>query len=233
MYLSIVLELKKSCHPEKVSLLQGFFKTGKGGYAEGDKFLGVVVPDQRRIAKAYRTASLKVIKRLLGSIYHEHRLTGLLILVYKYQVADEKEKKVIYNFYLKNTKSINNWDLVDVTCPPIVGDYLFSRPSERKILYRLVRSKNLWERRIAVLATFVFIRHGDFKDILKLSKWLLSDKHDLIHKAVGWMLREVGKKNQRVLTEFLKNNISKMPRTILRYAVEKYAPAERAKIMSK
>ncbi len=233
MYSKIVSELKKSSRPEKVKVLQGFFKTGKGEYGEGDRFLGIVVPDQRRVAKIYREADFKVIKKLLGSSYHEHRLTGLLILAYKYQLADEKGKRGVYNFYLKNTKAINNWDLVDVTCPGIVGDYLFSHPKEKKILYRLVKSKNLWERRIAVLATFVFIRHGDFEDILVISKLLLRDKHDLIHKAVGWMLREVGKKSRLALVKFINENALVMPRTTLRYAIEKFSPAERAKIMIK
>jgi len=233
MYSRIISELKKSSHPEKIKVLQGFFKTGNGEYGEGDRFLGVVVPDQRRIAKAYHEVDFKVIKKLLGSSYHEHRLTGLLILVYKYQLADEKNKRDVYNFYLKNTKAINNWDLVDVTCPGIVGDYLYNHQKEKKILYRLVKSKNLWERRIAVLATFVFIRRGDFKDILAISKLLLRDKHDLIHKAVGWMLREVGKKNRAVLVKFINENVLVMPRTTLRYAIEKFSPTERAKFMIK
>ena len=213
-------DLKKISNPEQIKKLQRFFKTGKGEYGEGDIFLGIKVPDQRKISKNYEWLSLEEIGELLNSKIHEHRLTALFILIKKYEKADAQEKKKIFDFYLKQTKNINNWDLVDISAHKIVGDYLIGKP--RKILYKLAKSKNLWERRIAIITTFAFIRNNDFNDTLKISKILIKDEQDLIHKAVGWMLREVGKRNQEAEEEFLKKHCTEMPRVMLRYSVEKF-----------
>ncbi|MFH1325967.1 MAG: DNA alkylation repair protein [Candidatus Falkowbacteria bacterium] len=213
-------DLQKFANKEKVKILQRFFKTGKGQYSEGDIFLGIVVLEQRKIAKKYSELTLTDIQKLLNSKVHEHRLTSLFILIDKYQRADQKNRKKIFNFYLSNTKQINNWDLVDLSAPNIIGDYLLEK--DRKILYKLARSKNLWEKRIAIISTFKFIRDNQFTDTLKISELLLTDKHDLIHKAVGWMLREVGKRDQQLLEKFLDKHLRQMPRTMLRYAIEKF-----------
>ena len=222
-------ELKKLAKPKKAKLLQGFFKTGKGEYGEGDVFLGIYVPIQREVAKNFKDISLKEIQQLVNSKIHEHRLVGLFILIDQYKRTDDKKK--YYEFYLKNTNRINNWDLVDLSAPNIVGDYLFDK--NRKILYKLAKSKLLWERRIAVLATFSFIKNNEFDDLLKLSKMLLEDKQDLMHKAVGWMLREIGKRDQVVEERFLKRYYKKMPRTMLRYAIEKFDDKKRKFYMTK
>ena len=213
-------ELKELSDPKQAKILQGFFKTGKGEYGEGDMFLGVKVPIQRKVVTSFRGLPQKDIEKLLNSKIHEYRMTVLLILIDQYEKANESEKKIIFNFYLKNSKSINNWDLVDISAPKIVGDYLMRKP--RTVLYKFARSRNLWQRRIAIISTFTFIRNNDFDDTLKISKMFLSDEHDLIHKAVGWMLREVGKRDQRIEEEFLKKHYSKMPRVMLRYAIEKF-----------
>lgn len=212
-------DLQKLANSEKAKILQRFFKTGKGGYGEGDVFLGVMVPEQRKVAKKYKDLTLKEIQQLLNSKIHEHRLTSLFILVDKYKKADEKTKKKIFDFYLKNKNNINNWDLIDLSAPNIIGDYLLDKP--RDILYKLAKSKSLWERRISILSTAAFIRNGQFDDTLRISEILINDKHDLIHKGVGWMLREVGKRNQAIEERFLKKYYKKMPRTMLRYAIEK------------
>ena len=192
-------EVRKHAKKERAEASQWFFKTGKGQYGEGDKFLGLTMGEQRTIAKQFCALSYIDIKKLLHDPYHEYRMIGLLILVYRFEKADGKEKKKIYNFYLRNRKGINNWDLVDVTTPKVVGKYLLEQPaSERKFLYAYATSKSLWERRIAVLATFPFIDRGKFDDTLKISKILLGDAEDLIHKAVGWALREIGKKNKKL-----------------------------------
>jgi 3-methyladenine DNA glycosylase AlkD len=218
-------DLARLKNPEKAKVLSGFFKTGKGEYGEGDKFLGIIVPDQRKIAKKYTDIGLTDTQKLLSSKIHEHRLTALFILIGKYKKANETEKKKIFNFYLKNTRNINNWDLVDLSAPNIVGDYLLEK--NREILYHLSRSTNLWEKRIAILATLAFIRNNDFKDTLEISKVLLRDKHDLIHKAVGWMLREIGKRDLKTEEEFLKKHYKIMPRTMLRYAIERFPEEKR------
>lgn len=215
-------ELKKKANKNKAELLARFFKTGKGEYGEGDIFWGINVPTQREIAKKFIDLSLSEIQKLLKNPVHECRLTALLILVYKYEKADDKTKGRVYNFYLKNTKHINNWDLVDVSCHKIIGAYLYDK--DRSILYKFAKSKNLWEKRIAIISTFNFIAKNDFKDSVKIGEMLLNDKHDLIHKAVGWMLREVGKRDEKVLHDFLKKNVKKMPRTALRYSIERLAP---------
>lgn len=221
----IKLDLTALGNPEKAQKLSGFFKTGKGQYGEGDVFLGIPVPAQRKVAKKYRDLPLSELQELLNSRIHEHRLTALLILIAQYQAADQTKKDDIYRFYLTNTNNINNWDLVDISAPKIVGDYLVDR--DTVILYKLANSTNLWERRIAILSTFTFIRNNEFTDALRISELLVHDEHDLIHKAVGWMLREIGKRDQAVEERFLQKYCRQMPRTMLRYAVEKFDKKKR------
>jgi len=218
-------DLLQLSNPEKAKNLSRYFQTGKGQYGEGDVFLGIPVPEQRRIAKRYLNLPLDDIQELLSSEIHEHRLTALLILVSKYGKADNPGKEEIFNFYLKNTENINNWDLVDLTAPKIVGDYLFNK--DASILFKLAKSNNLWERRIAVLSTFKFIDNNNFEDALSIAKLLLHDKHDLIHKAVGWMLREIGKRDQEIEEQFLSKHHMQMSRTMLRYAIEKFEENKR------
>jgi len=224
-------EYQKLAEPKQAKILSGFFKTAPGQYGEGDVFLGIKVPVQREAIKKYLDLSFADLQELLNSKIHEHRLSALFILVKKFEKADDKLRGKIYNFYLKNSKKINNWDLVDLSAPNIVGRHLLDKNPE--ILYDLAASKNLWERRIAILATFAFLREKDFKDILRLAEILLNDKHDLIHKAVGWMLREAGKRDINILRKFLDKNFQKMPRTMLRYAIEKLPEAERKKYLTK
>jgi len=226
-------ELQKLANSEKAKDLSRFFKTGKGQYGEGDIFLGVSVPDQRKTARKYPNLSLDEIQELLSSKVHEHRLTSLFILINKYQKSDDKNKKKMFDFYLKNTKNINNWDLVDSSSSYIVGDYLLNKAEKRTILYKLAESKNLWERRIAVISTFAFIKNNEFEDALKIAEILLNDEYDLIHKAVGWMLREIGNRNQAEEENFLKKHYKKMPRTMLRYAVEKFQKNKKEFYMKK
>lgn len=218
-------EIKKHSNPDKAKFLQRFFKTGKGEYAEGDVFLGIVVPVQRQIAKKYKELSFIELKVLITSKYHEERLIALLILVERFKKADENEKEIIVKFYLDNQKGINNWDLVDLSAPKILGQYLIDK--DRKILFRFAKSNDMWEKRIAVLSTFAFIRNNDFDDALKIYEILVNDKHDLIHKAVGWMLRELGKIDLKEEEEFLKKHYKTMPRTMLRYAIEKFPERKR------
>jgi 3-methyladenine DNA glycosylase AlkD len=213
----------------KARLLQGFFKTGPGEYGEGDRFLGVMVPYIRSVAKEYQDAPLPEVRKLLRSPWHEARLLALLILVRKFEGGNEALRKTIYTLYLKSIRSVNNWDLVDLTAPKIVGPFLEKR--FRKPLYRMVRSDDLWERRIAILATFHFIRQDDFEDALQLAEALLDDEEDLMHKAVGWMLREVGKRDEAVLKGFLRKHYRHMPRTMLRYAIERFPEGERQKYL--
>jgi len=218
-------ELEGLADSEQAKNLQRFFKTGKGEYGEGDIFLGIKVPKQREIAKKYFGLELKSVKKLVHSRIHEHRLISLLILINKYKSSDKKGKKEIYDFYITNLEYVNNWDLVDVTTPNIVGEYL--RGKKHDLLFSLSKSVNLWKRRVSVLATFAFIHDKDFADALKIAQALLADKHDLIHKAVGWMLREVGKRDKQTLINFLDEHATKMPRTMLRYAIEKFSVEER------
>ena len=218
-------------NPGKAKILSRFFKTGKGEYGEGDIFLGLTVPQQRQVAKKYTHLTIKELQKLLSSKIHEYRMVALFILMEKYKKAEGKEKEEIFHFYLSNTKNINNWDLVDLSAPNIVGDFLLD--SDKKILYQLAKSKNLWERRIAILATYAFIKNGQFEDTLKISEILLKDTHDLIHKAVGWMLREVGKKDQEVEEKFLEKCCQQIPRTMLRYAVEKFSEEKRKFYLNK
>jgi 3-methyladenine DNA glycosylase AlkD len=223
-------ELQHLKNPSKAALLQRFFKTGKGEYGEGDFFLGIVMPQQRMIVKKYAALPLSDVKQLLASKVHEHRMVALLILVQQFQKGDDKRRKEIFNFYLDNASRINNWDLVDLSAPNIVGTFLLDK--KRTILSKLARSKNLWERRIAVLATAAFIRNKEYQDTLAIAHLLLHDRHDLIHKACGWMLREVGKRDRRVLEDFLKEHAKTMPRTMLRYAIEKFDEKKRKAYLS-
>lgn len=209
--------------------LQGFFKTGAGQYGEGDIFLGIRVPAVRKLAEEYRNLPLEEAVLLLKSPFHEERLFALILFVNAFTKGDETIQKKIYDLYLANTDCINNWDLVDVSAPKIVGAYLFTK--SRKMLYRLVKSKSLWERRVAVLATFHFIKYKQFDDALKIAELLLNDKEDLIHKAVGWMLREVGKRDIERAQSFLKAHCRTMPRTMLRYAIERFTPSQRKKFL--
>jgi len=217
-------DLRKASNPEKAKLLQRFFKTGKGEYGEGDIFIGVVVPETRKVAVKHKYLGLKDIESLLKSKIHEERLCALLLLVHNYQKHKEKRTE-IFNFYLKNTKYINNWDLVDLSAHQIVGHFLFDK--NKSIIYKLASSSNLWEKRISIISTFYFIKMGQFSDSLRLAEILLNDKHDLIHKAVGWMLREIGKKDLETLECFLKFHYKSMPRTMLRYAIEKFPEKQR------
>ncbi len=226
--ISLKNDLKKLANPEKKKVLQSFFKTGPGEYAEGDIFLGVTVPKSRSISLKYKDLSLPNTKQLLYSKIHEERLVAILILVYQFETGDEKTKKDIFNFYLKHTKQINNWDLVDLSADKIVGAYLYQTKQETSTLLKLAHSKNLWERRIAILSTFHFIKQNQPKETLKIAEILLNDKHDLIHKAVGWMLREVGKRCSQVEEEkFLKKHLKQIPRTTLRYAIERFPEEKR------
>jgi len=209
--------LEKLANKEKAVILQRFFKTRKGEYGYGDLFLGITVPEQRRIAKRYSHLSLDDLQNLLSSKIHEYRLVALMILIEKYKKEDKKE---IINFYLRNTKNINNWDLVDLSSHKILGDYLLNK--DKNLLYNLAKSNDLWEKRISIISTACFIKNNKFEDTLRISEILLNDKHDLIHKAVGWMLREVGKRNLKIEEDFLKKYYKKMPRTMLRYAIEKF-----------
>ncbi len=225
----LIKELEELANETQAQILQRFFKTGEGEYGEGDVFLGIKVPEQRKVARKYLGLNFPKIQELLDSKIHEHRLVGILILVDKYKKANEETKGDIFNFYLKNTKNINNWDLVDLSAHKIVGDFLFDKKKTK--LYELANSKNLWEKRIAIIATLNFIRKEEFTDTLRISEILLNDSHDLIHKAVGWMLREVGKKNQEVEEDFLKQHYKKMPRTMLRYAIERFPEEMRQKYL--
>lgn len=213
-------ELHSIAIPEIAEHSKKFFKTGKGEYGENDRFLGIRVPEQRRIARKYKSLPLNEVEHLIQSEYHEERLTALFILMNKYPKATENEKKRIYEFYLSNLRGVNNWDLIDSSAPKIVGAYLLNK--SRDILFDLAKSSDVWERRISIMASFYFIKNDDFEDTFILARLLLKDEHDLIHKAVGWMLREIGNKDRIRLEEFLKPRYREMPRTMLKYATEKF-----------
>jgi 3-methyladenine DNA glycosylase AlkD len=225
MLQDLLNDLNKLKNPQKAPFLQRFFKTGKGQYGEGDVFLGLVVPQERLLAKKYCDLSYFDLQQLFDSRVHEQRLIALFILISQYQRAKELERKKIITFYLRNTQRINNWDLVDLSAPNILGNYLLDK--DPTILLNLARSNSLWEKRIAVLSTLSFIRKDRFDLILQISEILLNDKHDLIHNAVGWMLREVGKRNRKVEEAFLNQYSAQMPRTMLRYAIEKFDEEKR------
>ncbi len=229
MLLDLIKDLQRLASPEKAKVLQRFFKTGPGEYGEEDIFLGITVPEQRQIAKKYIGLNLNKIQELLKSKVHEHRLVALLILVEKFKKSDDREKANIFNFYMRNIKYVNNWDLVDLTAPNIVGEFLNDK--KKDILYKLAESNSLWEKRVSIIATFAFIRNNEFDDALRISKILIKDYHDLIHKDVGWMLREIGKRNKEILEEFLNKHSKEMPRTMLRYAIEKFPDGLRRKYL--
>ena len=224
--------LRQEADKEKAVFLQGFFKTGPGEYGEGDVFLGVIVPKQRRIAKEFADLSFTDLAKLMRSKFHEERLVALFILVKRYQKAKtDKDKQQVFDFYLRHKKGVNNWDLVDGSASYIVGAHLMS--GSKKLLYELAVSKKLWDRRIAIIATHYFIRHDHFSDTLKLAKILLHDKEDLMHKAVGWMLREVGKRDVAQEEAFLEKHCTHMPRTMLRYAIEHFSKTKRQRYMKR
>jgi 3-methyladenine DNA glycosylase AlkD len=218
-------ELRSFADKERARNLQWFFKTGPGEYGAGDLFLGLRVPDVRLVARRFSSLPLEEVLNLLRSPLHEERLLSLFILVRRYEKGDETLRSRIYSLYMKEVRHINNWDLVDCSAPHIVGNHLMAR--SRKPLYRMARSRSLWKRRIAILATFFFIRRHDFPDALAIADILLQDSEDLIHKAVGWMLREVGNRNRALEESFLCERHAQMPRTMLRYAIEKFPEPDR------
>lgn len=224
-------ELQNIADAEKAVILARFFKTGRGEYGEGDIFIGVKVPEQRKVAHSFRDLALPELKTLLKDPIHECRMTALMILVDKYAKADAAARDGIFSFYLENTRYINNWDLVDLSCEKIVGRHLYSMGGDRKILYDLAARDYLWDQRIAVISTYWFIKNREFDDTLRLCELFLNHRHDLIHKATGWMLREAGKRNINVLRGFLDMHAAIMPRTMLRYAIEKLDEPERKKYM--
>jgi len=222
-------KLRSMADPEKAKVLQRFFKTGPGEYGEGDVFLGIQVPLLRKFARENRDLDEPSLQVLLRSSVHEERMLSLLIFIQKYVRGTEEERKKIYDFYLVNTSFINNWDLVDLSAEHVVGHFLMK--GSRRPLYQLAKSKSLWERRIAILATFHFIKQHEFSDALKIAASLLSDKEDLIQKAVGWMLREVGKRDLDAEEQFLMKNYQRMPRTMLRYAIERFPEEKRKRFL--
>ena len=227
-YSKIIKELRGLSDDEKKTVLPRFFKTGKGEYGEGDRFLGVIVPNTRKVAKNHKDSPYIVIEMLLESEWHECRLCALLMLIEKYR----KEPDEAVHFYLTHTKGINNWDLVDLSAPYILGDYLKDK-TDRNVLYDLAGSSVMWERRIAVVSTLMLIRHGQFDDTIRLAKSLIDSKHDLMQKSIGWMLREVGKRDKGLLVQFIEKHKHEMPRTMLRYAIEKFPEPERREFMRK
>jgi 3-methyladenine DNA glycosylase AlkD len=234
----ILKEIESHKDPLRAKLLARYFKTGKEQYGEGDKFYGLTVPMCREISTKYKDMTLKEIEALLKNKIHEVRLIALFILMFKYKKGAQDEKEKIIKFYLKNTKYINNWDLVDLPCCHILGEYLWENKNLQgktlhKTLHKLANSKNLWEQRIAIVSTLVFVRNGDMRWTIKLAKMFLGHEHDLMHKATGWALREVGKRNPVLLMKFLDANIPKMPRTMLRYAIEKFPEQIRKEYLKK
>ena len=223
-------ELNNLADPEKAVVLQRFFKTGPGQYGEGDIFLGITVPKSREVAKKFSQLALEQVRILLHSGIHEERMVALLILVRKYAKVNDAQEQIA-KFYLENIKKINNWDLVDLTAPNILGSHLVNK--DRRLLYKLAKSPNTWERRIAIVSTLHFIKHHEFEDTLRIAGILLKDDHDLIHKAVGWMLREVGKRDVKAEENFLNKYYQAMPRTMLRYAIEKFPDAKKRRYMKK
>ncbi len=222
----IQLELRKLSKPEKIPIYKNFFKTGKGEYGEGEEFIGVTVPDTRKTAINNINTSFDELVQILKSKVHEDRMCAFLLLVYKYEKAkDEAEKKEIIDFYLEHHLSGNNWDLIDCVADKLLGKWLIDK--DKSILYQYAKSSNLWERRISIISTFYFIKNNQFDDTIKISEILLQDNHDLIHKAVGWMLREIGKRDLKTLESFLSINYKLMPRTMLRYAIEKFPEDKR------
>lgn len=224
--------LRSAADKKKVEILSRFFKTKKGEYGYGDVFIGVVVPEQRKIAKKFKDLPFKEIEKLLESKIHEERLTALIILVNQYKTGDEISRAQIFKFYLKNISRVNNWDLVDLSCRDILGEYLVFHPAEQKIIFGLAKSENIWDRRIAIVSSWAFIKRKRFDLTLRLVKMFFNDSHDLMHKASGWMLREIGKQDERILKEFLNKSASKMPRVMLRYAIERFSKKDKKKFLA-
>lgn len=216
--------------PKRAAALSRFFKTGPGEYAEGDRFFGLTMPQVRQLLRDYHDLSLSEIEQLLESPWHESRSLALALLAARYPRSTPREQTAIFRLYLRRTDRINNWDLVDISAPQVVGGHLLARP--RTVLRRLARSKSVWERRIAMVATMWFIRRDQFGDTFELARLLSDDRHDLIHKATGWMLREVGKRDERVLRRFLDQHGAELPRTALRYSLERLSPAMRKRYMA-
>lgn len=227
----VVKRLEEFKNDEYAAHHQSFFKTGRGCYGEGDVFLGLTVPKQREIASGFRNLPLEEIEKLLMSPFHECRFTALVILINFFNKGNDEDKSDAVNLYLRSTQFINNWDLVDVSAHKILGPWLENR--DRNVLYTLADSDSLWEQRISILTTMHFVRRGDFDDCLAISERLLYHRHDLIHKAVGWLLREIGKKDRAVLDDFLQKYYKTMPRTMLRYAIEKHSATERREYLGK
>lgn len=223
--------LRSVSTPERAKANEWFFKTGKGQYGYGDKFIGVSVPNQRAIVKQFRDLDLSELKILLHSPFHECRLTSLFILVHQYEQGDSKTKATLTKFYLSNLKYVNNWDLVDSSAHKILGEELINK--NREILYKLAKSESMWSRRVAIISTFTFLKDNDFKDALKLAEIYLDDDQDLMHKATGWTLREIGKKSRPTLLKFLDKHHKKMPRTALRYSIEHLSLDLKKKYMAK
>jgi len=220
-------ELYSKSNPEKAELEKRFFKTGKGEYGEGAIFLGLTSKEIKDISRKYEDIKLEFLGELIKDKIHPFRVSALRILNSKYKKS--KNKKEIIDFYLANTKNVNNWDLVDMSAYNLLGDFLIE--NKRDILYDLVKSENLWEKRIAIISTYAFIKNNDFEDTLKISEILINDTHDLIHKAVGWMLREIGNRNLEIEEKFLQKYYKQMPRTMLRYAIEKFEETKRKKYL--
>lgn len=223
-------DLRKLADKNKIPIYQNFFKTKRGQYGEGDVFIGVSVPNTRKTAKKYKDSELSIVEQLLESKIHEERLLGVLILVQKYQKTNDNK---IFLFYKKHNRKINNWDLVDLSADKIVGHFYYNNNDKINELYKLAKSNNLWEKRTSIVSTFYFIKNNNFKPTIIISELLLGDKHDLIRKAVGWMLREVGKRDKKILLQFISKNYHKMSRTTLRYAIEKFPESERNFYMEK
>ena len=228
---TITNRLQALSDAEKREIFPKFFKAGKGEYGEGDRFLGVTVPNIRAIAKLHKDVSIEEIRKLIQSEWHEVRLCALIIMVEKSKKKDEALRKELFNLYLSQTKRINNWDLVDLSCRFIIGEYLLDK--SRDILYQLAQSPLLWDNRIAIVSTYAFIRKGQLEDTYVLSDIMMHHPHDLMHKAIGWMLREAGKRDANRLYNYVMSHRADMPRTMLRYAIEKFSPAERSILMKR
>ena len=228
---TITNELQALSDAEKREIFPKFFKAGKGEYGEGDRFLGVTVPNIRAIAKLHKDISIEEIRGLIQSEWHEVRLCALIIMVEKSKKKDEALRKELFNLYLSQTERINNWDLVDLSCRFIIGEYLLDK--SRDILYQLAQSPLLWDNRIAIVSTYAFIRKGQLEDTYALSDLMMQHPHDLMHKAIGWMLREAGKRDSERLYDYVMSHRADMPRTMLRYAIEKFSPKERAILMKR
>lgn len=230
-YQDVVLVLQKIKSPKKAGIAKSFFKAGKGQYAEGDVFLGVSVPDCRKVACRFENLALPQVKKLISHKFHEVRQVGFFILVSQFQKGTKLMQKRVYDFYMRSLVWCNNWDLVDLSAYKVAGSFLLHR--DKTVLYKLAVSKSIWKRRVAIVSTYIFIKHGIYADTLRLAVLLQNDKEDLIHKAVGWMLREVGKKDVLTLKNFLDTYRSSLPRTTLRYAIERLSPEEKIHYIQK